>query len=99
MTKKASVVLAALIGLAGWAEARSDPITCTVKGTASGSLGGTPFTDASVTVTATADTSMVMNLGSGLFQVSSLSASVSVTGLGTAAFTIPTRTFDNQPVP
>src|SRR5262249_27134330 len=59
----------------------------------------TPFTDASVTVTATADTSMVMNLGSGLFQVTSLTASVSVTGLGTATFTGPTRTFDNQPVP
>jgi hypothetical protein len=98
MTKQASVVLAALIGMAGFGEARADPFTYTETATASGSLGATRFTDAFVTLTATADTSQIMT-GQRFFQVNNLTTTVSVSGLGTAAFTNRTQTFNDQSFP
>jgi hypothetical protein len=92
------ILAACLAVLAGVGEAQADPITYTVSGTASGSLGANPFTNAAVTVTAAADASAIVNHGAGFFDVPSLAATVSVSGLGTATFTVPTRTFTNQPI-
>jgi hypothetical protein len=99
MTKKACVVLAALVGLVGFGEARADPITYTFTGTASGSLGANAFTNASFTIVSTADTSQVTMTGPGIFHIPDLTATVSVAGLGTAAFTIPTINVSNQNLP
>src|SRR5262245_37704814 len=96
MISKTTVVLGALIGLVAFGKAQAEPITYTFSATGSGSLGPNPFSNASVTLTATSDSSMVTMEEPGLFVVPNLTATVSVSGLGAAAFTIPTSTFDNQ---
>jgi len=56
--------------------------------TGSGSLGGTPFTDALITLTANADTANVTNTFSGqLFLVNNASTTVDVAGIGPGIFT------------
>jgi hypothetical protein len=95
MIRKTGMVLGAFLCLAGLGEARADLITYTFSGTATGSLGANRFTDASFTLTSTADTTQVMGSG-GIFVVPDLTATVSVAGLGTADFTIPTTNVDNQ---
>jgi hypothetical protein len=74
-----SWTLPPLILLLCVAPAQATPITYTVTGTATGVLGVFAFTDALVTITLVGDTSFVGNdFGS---------ATVSVTGIGTASFT------------
>jgi hypothetical protein len=81
------MVLAAIGILGGIASAA--PIVYTVTTTATGSLGGSTFTDASVTVTLTGDTSNVVFGPSPLnvFLVNPGSATIDISGLGTATFT------------
>src|SRR5208337_4564839 len=56
--------------------------------TGSGSLGGTPFTSALITLTANADTANVSNSFSGqLFLVNNASTTVDVAGIGPGIFT------------
>jgi len=70
--------------------AEATPITYTVTGIASGALGASAFTNALVTVALVGDTAFVGN--------DSGSATVTVSGVGTAAFTdtmVVTDNFDN----
>jgi hypothetical protein len=90
----ATAVAAALL-LGGGASA--GPITYTETTVASGSLGGTSFTNALVTLIATADTNNV-TLDSPLlnsFDVNNIVTTVTVSGIATGAFTFNTLTFDN----
>jgi uncharacterized protein (TIGR03437 family) len=71
--------------------AQAAPITYTLTTTASGTLGASTFTNTSVTVTLTGDTSGITP-GSGSFAGALLNAgiaTVSISGLGTATFTDP----------
>jgi hypothetical protein len=83
----------AAVGLIGWASpCQAAPITYSITSTASGSLGGNPFTDALMTVTLVGDTS-------GVFQplpdvlpellVNPGTATVTIAGLGAATFNHP----------
>jgi hypothetical protein len=74
-----------LLALAFSLAASAGPITYTLTSTGTGTLGGSPFTDALVTVTLTGDTSTVSPFGSSLFNPGT--ATVNVAGLGTATFT------------
>lgn len=80
---------AALVLVGAGTPAQADPITYTISSAVSGTLGGTPFTDALVTVTLTGDTAditpgpapytdVVVNAGN---------ATVDVSGIGIATFT------------
>jgi hypothetical protein len=73
-------------------------ITYTETVTGSGSLGGTAFTDALITITATADTGNVMNAGPGILDVKNASTTLDVTGIGSGTFTGNMVTFVNQNV-
>jgi hypothetical protein len=85
--------LALLLGSGGPVSA--GPIVYTVQTTASGSLGGTPFSNALVTVSFTGDTSNVTG-GGGFFTNTVGTATVNVAGLGTATFTDSMEAFVNQ---
>jgi hypothetical protein len=77
-------VLAAVMW--GAAPAWADSLTFTETATTSGSLGGTPFMNALTTLTLTGDTANITNLGGGIFELDG-PATVSIAGLGSAAFT------------
>ncbi len=67
------------------------PITYTLTSTASGTLGASTFTNASVTVTLSGDTSGI-TAGTGSFSgalINTGTATVTIGGLGTATFTDP----------
>jgi hypothetical protein len=91
--KRLMLTLASAL-LVGWATpVQATPITYTVTTTGTGTLNGTPFTTALVTVTLTGDTSTV-TAGSGALAGTLLSpgrATVTVVGVGTATFTHPTE--------
>src|SRR5438045_3281638 len=81
-----SIRLASVLALVGAALAASAaPVTYTVSATGSGSLNGASFVDQLVTIVATGDTSSI-NVGSPLSMVP-VTATVSVDGIGTDAFT------------
>lgn len=80
----------------GVTPAQAELITFTFSGTASGSLGSQSFTNAQFTITSTADTDQVALLAPGVLFVPNSVATVTVFGLGTGTFTIPTTTVDNQ---
>lgn len=73
------------------------PITYTFRQLGSGSLGGTLFTDAQVTLVLTGDTGAVQSPSSGSYRNTG-PATVTVAGLGTATFTIAMRVFANNTV-
>jgi hypothetical protein len=60
------------------------PITYTFTGTATGTLGGTPFTNAALTMSVTLDTNNILNPSSGFFQnpYASNAATFSISGIG-----------------
>jgi hypothetical protein len=78
----ALVVLATNVAFCG-------PIIFTFTGSATGTLGGTAFTNASFTVSSPADTTQVSLLGS-TYQVQASSSSISIAGFATATFIGPT---------
>jgi hypothetical protein len=82
----------------GLRPAQAEGITYTLDATGSGSLGGMAFTNAAFTITVTADTMNIVNCGSGVFSVDTLSADISIAGFDTATILIPTRIFDNNSV-
>jgi hypothetical protein len=91
------LAVAALAWIGGATDrAQAGLITYTETAIASGSLGGTPFTNAEVTLTAVADTTNIT--GSFPFlSVPNNSTTVAVAGIsGTATFTDSIITFDNQ---
>jgi hypothetical protein len=74
----------------------SAPITYTFSGTATGTLGSTPFTTAEVTIHTGGDTSTVGALSFGSTYCNDLTnAIVTVSGVGTAAITDQLLNFDN----
>ena len=77
--------------------AKASLIDYTLSGIGTGSLGAAPFSDVPVTITSTADTTNI-TVTSGVFFAPNIAATVSVSGLGSATFTIPTRNFDNSNV-
>jgi hypothetical protein len=77
------------IGILGWAApTHASPITYTEKSIASGTLGGTTFTDALVTVTLVGDTSDVFQVIPGLFGNIG-TPTLTIAGLGSATFNDP----------
>jgi hypothetical protein len=90
-----ALALAAVLFLAGRAPA--GPITYTEAATASGTLGGTAFTDALLTLTLVGDTlNVTAAAGGGFFTNTVGTFTVTVAGIGTATFTDSMEVFDNQ---
>jgi MYXO-CTERM domain-containing protein len=71
------------------------PITFTFVGTATGTLGTTPFTAASYTVTSSADTSDVLFTADN-YWVTAISSSIDIAGLPSLTFTDPMFWADPQ---
>lgn len=71
------------------------PVTYTEQATGSGTLGGSSFTNALITIVFTGDTSNITG-GSGFFSLTVGTATVTIGGLGTATFTDTMEAFDNQ---
>jgi hypothetical protein len=59
--------MATVVSLGCTTPAHAGPITYALTSTGTGTFGGTPFTDAVVTVTLVGDTSTVIPVGRGLF--------------------------------
>jgi hypothetical protein len=93
--KRCWIVAAIFVFLAGYHEAQATPITYTFSATGAGNLGSNAFNTQFV-ITSTADTSQITNPMSGLFLVPDITATVFITGLGTATFTIPTTNVSNN---
>ena len=85
-------VLAAAVMVLAAASATASPIVYRTTTTATGTLGGTPFSNALVTITGVGDTTSVTCVVN-YCETASLDAAVSVTGIGTADFTIDVRLF------
>lgn len=83
-----------LCGLAA-APVHASPITFTIEGTGTGSLGGQAFVDATFQIVAQIDTDDVFAISSG-FQVVNLGTSVEIFGVGSGDFTNEIRTTANQ---
>ena len=77
--------------------AHADTVTYTESVTASGLLGKENFTNALVTITGSADTSTITQLGSP-FSVITPGSQVTVAGIGTFLLTDTIDFFDNNPV-
>ena len=93
-SRVAVILTASLLAFAPAAFAAS--ITYTITGTGSGHVGASVFTDAAYTIQVTADTAQVTPLGSPTnvgFEVPSLTALITVAGIGTATVTESTRMF------
>jgi len=71
------------------------PIVFTFTGTATGTLGTTPFTASAYTVTSIADTSAVSFAG-GYYEVTAINSSISIAGLPLITFTDPMYWADPQ---
>ncbi len=76
------------------------PITYVFSGSATGTLGATPFTGAQVTVTGIADTVNITTFGGFAFIpcINLTKVTVNITGVGSATATGPNLMFDNQEV-
>ena len=90
---RAAVLIAALFGFVPFADGA--PITYVQTGTASGTLGATPFADAFVTVTLTGDTANVVPELFGEFNcpfcfVNEGTVTITIANIGTATVTDPT---------
>jgi hypothetical protein len=89
------LVVTAILLFCGALQANADTITYTESGTATGSIGATNFTSALVTITFAGDTTNVTG-ASGFFTNPVGTATVSIGGIGTFAFTDSLFVFDNQ---
>lgn len=101
MRKSIRFMPALALGIAGAIlhgnSAVATPITYVEDATATGSLGGVAFTDATVTLTMMNDTTNVTNPSTGLF-LNIGTATVSVDGAAPVAFTDSIAVFSNQSV-
>jgi hypothetical protein len=75
--------------------AKADVITYTETATATGSLGGTSFTNATVTLAGTGNSAGITNPAAGIFSLI-LPVSVQISGIGTFAFSDTIQVVDNQ---
>jgi hypothetical protein len=94
--RRLSVMAFAVVIAGGGAVA--GPITYTLNATATGTFAGTPFTNAAITVTSTADTSQVFVASGTLpdlnYEVIAATSSISIAGFATATFTDSTYWYD-----
>jgi hypothetical protein len=77
----------------------ASPLTITYSSTDSGTIGGTPFTNASFTITEHLDTAnrQAFNMGGSTgFFINDQSASISISGVGVFSFTTVTSSFVNN---
>lgn len=95
MSEKRSLVTL-LVVLSWTAVAAAAPITYVYTGTGSGSIGGTPFTDAAFTITGVGETANVASCGGGCQEINHTATSVTINGIGTFQITSPLRTFLNN---
>ena len=86
-----AALIVALFGITALVEA--GPIIYMESGFASGTIGGTAFSDAQVQVTASGDTANVVFLGGIVFANPSSATTVTIAGVGTATITDPTATY------
>jgi hypothetical protein len=92
ITSASAHCLCALL-LSGAGLLQGEPITYTYTTTGTGTFGGTPFTDAAITVTSTADTTGVVSYLSGgdpVFDNQPTSTTLTIAGFAPATFTDPT---------
>jgi|SRR5208283_337399 len=95
--RKVMILLVCILMAAFAVNANAATITYTDDGTGSGTLGGTSFSDASFTITAIGDTTSRLPLPAGYgFFIDNISASITISGLGTSDFTSGTRFFVNN---
>jgi hypothetical protein len=99
MRKATTFLLALALGIAGAisgaASSFAGPITYTGQAVATGTLNGVPFTRATVTLTMMNDTTNIIGLGSGLFEING-TATVSVAGGTPISFTHVMQVFSAQ---
>ncbi len=72
------------------------PITYVFSGPATGTLGSTPFTNAQVTVTGTADTANIVHIDVATPCVNLAGVTIAIAGVGTTTATGPNFLFDFQ---
>jgi hypothetical protein len=77
--------------------ASATPVTYTESAIATGSLDGTSFLNALVTITLNGNTSALVTPSPGLFEIFG-AATVTVSGIGTDTFTDSMDVFDNNPL-
>ena len=90
-TLTAAVAFAALV--LGGSHARAVPIDVTITATGSGTIGATPFESAPFTLRLIGDTADRRTIDANTHDIPLTSASIAITGVGTAQFTDPTRVF------
>jgi hypothetical protein len=90
------VILGALLCLAGFGKAETASIIYIWSGIGSGSLGSNSFMDAPFTITSTANISQITEAPLGVLLVANIAATISISGMGIATFTIPTDTVANR---
>lgn len=88
------MIPALFLTLAFSLSAHAVPIVFVHTGAGSGSLAGTPFTDASFTITSVGDTADRQSFAAGYF-IDHISSSIDISGVGVLTFLTPTRTFVN----
>jgi hypothetical protein len=93
--------LCLLVSIAGSTAcpASAAPITYTLSGIATGSIGANNFTNAAFTFTGYGDDSDVSLAGPGVFANELMSASIDVSGIGTGDAVDPFNIFVNQSIP
>lgn len=84
-----------LWGMAFAVSAFGAPITFTHTGTGTGTLSGMPFTNAAFIITGAGDTDDRVSFSQG-WHIDHNSSSLSISGVGSFAFLIETRTFVNH---
>ena len=96
--KISAILIILLIAFVG--PAKADPVSYTFSAIGSGSLGSDSFSDQTFTITSTADTADITeSTGPGvvvIYVVPDTATTVTVDGLGTATFTIPTENVANS---
>jgi hypothetical protein len=94
--KRTTFLLAPFVLLFAAGLAQADTITYTESATASGSLGGTPFSDSLITLTFVGDTANIVSSPS-FYSIALGSITIGVSSLGTlATLTDPGYVFDAQ---
>jgi hypothetical protein len=74
----------------------AEPINYTFTGTATGSVDGVAFSNADITITASADTENVLFDGYSLYQVIPSSAVITINGIGSGTLTSEVEVFNQQ---
>jgi hypothetical protein len=93
--RAAALTLALTIGFA--LPARPDPITYILSGTATGTVGATPFTNAAFTIRVFADTKDVTHPTPEVYFLEDITSTLEIAGFPFAAFTLPEHMFVTEP--